>query len=193
MLEGDEARAAVAEADRRTTSRRDLSRQDGFYPRLIRLASNGAANGRLIASFDNDGTQSRIHESPDGGTTWKQIGTLTVPEGWHCCSGLFEMPVAMGATPKGALLWASTTRDAGSPTARARASVNSAASCGVRALRPAGSASLIVATAYMDEAQRFDWLMAMDDGKIIAHGTLQELLDKAGETTLDEAFIALLP
>jgi ribosome-dependent ATPase len=35
--------------------------------------------------------------------------------------------------------------------------------------------------------------MAMDDGKIIAHGTLQEMLDKAGEPTLEEAFIALLP
>jgi ribosome-dependent ATPase len=61
----------------------------------------------------------------------------------------------------------------------------------IRARRP--QMSVMVATAYMDEAQRFDWLMAMDDGKIIAHGTLQELLDKAGETTLDEAFIALLP
>src|SRR6476660_4856025 len=61
----------------------------------------------------------------------------------------------------------------------------------IRARRP--QMSVIVATAYMDEAQRFDWLMAMDDGKIIAHGRLQELLDKAGETTLDEAFIALLP
>jgi ribosome-dependent ATPase len=32
---------------------------------------------------------------------------------------------------------------------------------------------VIVATAYMDEAERFDWLMAMDDGKIIATGTLK--------------------
>src|ERR1700748_839292 len=61
----------------------------------------------------------------------------------------------------------------------------------IRARRP--QMSVIVATAYMDEAQRFDWLMAMDDGKIIAHGTLKELLDKAGEPTLDEAFIALMP
>jgi ribosome-dependent ATPase len=61
----------------------------------------------------------------------------------------------------------------------------------IRARRP--QMSVIVATAYMDEAQRFDWLMAMDDGKIIAHGRLQELLDKAGEHTLEEAFIALLP
>ena len=45
----------------------------------------------------------------------------------------------------------------------------------------------------MDEAERFDWLMAMDDGKIIATGTLQELLAKTGEPNLDEAFIALMP
>jgi ribosome-dependent ATPase len=61
----------------------------------------------------------------------------------------------------------------------------------IRARRP--QMSVTVATAYMDEAQRFDWLMAMDDGKIIAHGTLQEMLNKAGEPTLEEAFIALLP
>ena len=61
----------------------------------------------------------------------------------------------------------------------------------IRARRP--QMSVLVATAYMDEAQRFDWLMAMDDGKIIADGTLQELLDKTGEPTLDEAFIALMP
>ena len=61
----------------------------------------------------------------------------------------------------------------------------------IRARRPL--MSVIVATAYMDEAQRFDWLMAMDDGKIIAQGKLDELLRKAGEPTLEEAFIALLP
>jgi ribosome-dependent ATPase len=61
----------------------------------------------------------------------------------------------------------------------------------IRARRP--QMSVIVATAYMDEAQRFDWLMAMDDGKIIAKGALKELLERTGEPALDEAFIALLP
>jgi len=61
----------------------------------------------------------------------------------------------------------------------------------IRARRP--QMSVVVATAYMDEAQRFDWLMAMDDGKIIADGTLKELLERTGEPTLDEAFIALMP
>ena len=53
--------------------------------------------------------------------------------------------------------------------------------------------SVIVATAYMDEASRFDWLAGMDDGKIIAQGTPKEILAKAQKTNLDDAFIALLP
>jgi ribosome-dependent ATPase len=61
----------------------------------------------------------------------------------------------------------------------------------IRARRP--QMSVMVATAYMDEAQRFDWLMAMDEGKVIATGTLKELLDKTGEANLDDAFIALMP
>ena len=61
----------------------------------------------------------------------------------------------------------------------------------IRARRP--QMSVIVATAYMDEAERFDWLMAVDDGKIIATGSLKELLAKTGEPNLDEAFIALMP
>ncbi|MFJ5446363.1 ribosome-associated ATPase/putative transporter RbbA [Methylobacillus methanolivorans] len=55
------------------------------------------------------------------------------------------------------------------------------------------SMSVIVATAYMDEAQRFDWLVAMDDGQVLATGTPQELLERTGNTSLETAFIALLP
>jgi ribosome-dependent ATPase len=53
--------------------------------------------------------------------------------------------------------------------------------------------SVLVATAYMDEASRFDWLAAMDDGKVIAHGAPKEILAEAKKSTLDDAFIALLP
>jgi len=53
--------------------------------------------------------------------------------------------------------------------------------------------SVIVATAYMEEAARFDWLVAMDEGKVLATGSPQELLDQAGSETLEQAFIALLP
>ncbi|WP_439392251.1 ribosome-associated ATPase/putative transporter RbbA [Bradyrhizobium sp. PMVTL-01] len=61
----------------------------------------------------------------------------------------------------------------------------------IRARRP--QMSVIVATAYMDEASRFDWLAAMNDGKVIAQGAPKEILAKAGKSSLDEAFIALLP
>ncbi|MFT3755305.1 MAG: ribosome-associated ATPase/putative transporter RbbA [Pseudoxanthomonas sp.] len=53
--------------------------------------------------------------------------------------------------------------------------------------------SVLVATAYMDEAQRFDWLVAMDDGKLLATGSPRELLDKTGCDSLETAFIKLLP
>ena len=53
--------------------------------------------------------------------------------------------------------------------------------------------SVMVATAYMEEAARFDWLIAMYNGKILATGTPDELLKKTGTPNLDEAFIALMP
>jgi len=53
--------------------------------------------------------------------------------------------------------------------------------------------SVLVATAYMDEAQRFDWLAAMDGGRVLASGTPAELLARTGSVSLEEAFIALLP
>jgi ribosome-dependent ATPase len=53
--------------------------------------------------------------------------------------------------------------------------------------------SVMVATAYMEEAARFDWLVAMNDGRVLATGTPRELLASTGTTALEEAFIALLP
>ena len=61
----------------------------------------------------------------------------------------------------------------------------------IRARRP--MMSVIVATAYMDEASRFDWLAAMDDGKVIAQGAPKEILARGHKSTLDDAFIELLP
>ncbi|SUA58773.1 Uncharacterized ABC transporter ATP-binding protein YbhF [Oligella ureolytica] len=55
------------------------------------------------------------------------------------------------------------------------------------------SMSVLVATAYMDEAQRFDWLVVMDEGKILATGTPTELLSRTDSGNLEEAFIKLLP
>lgn len=53
--------------------------------------------------------------------------------------------------------------------------------------------SVLVATAYMEEAARFDWLIAMYGGEVLATGTPQELLQRTGTKTLDDAFIALMP
>ena len=53
--------------------------------------------------------------------------------------------------------------------------------------------TVVVATAYMEEAARFDWLVAMDEGKVLATGTPQDLLERTGAPNLDTAFIALLP
>ncbi|KWZ48452.1 ABC transporter [Burkholderia savannae] len=61
----------------------------------------------------------------------------------------------------------------------------------IRAERP--TMSVIVATAYMDEAQRFDWLIAMDAGRVLATGAPAELLARTNCDTLEAAFIALLP
>ena len=62
-----------------------------------------------------------------------------------------------------------------------------------RIRRQRAGMSVLVATAYMDEAQRFDWLMAMDEGKVLATGTAQELFERTGTDSLEAAFIALLP
>ncbi|PYB77610.1 ribosome-associated ATPase/putative transporter RbbA [Rhizobium wuzhouense] len=61
----------------------------------------------------------------------------------------------------------------------------------IRAGRP--GMSVIVATAYMEEAARFDWLVAMDDGRVLATGAPADLLARTQTTNLDAAFIALLP
>lgn len=61
----------------------------------------------------------------------------------------------------------------------------------IRARRP--HMSVIVATAYMEEAEGFERLIAMDAGRILADDTPASLKAKTGTEALDEAFIALLP
>ena len=53
--------------------------------------------------------------------------------------------------------------------------------------------SVLVATAYMEEAERFDWLIAMDDGTIRATGTPSYFLERTGADSLEDAFISMLP
>jgi len=61
----------------------------------------------------------------------------------------------------------------------------------IRARQP--GMSVLVATAYMEEAARFDWLVAMNAGGILATGSPAELLSQTGAGSLETAFIALLP
>ncbi|MDM4256399.1 ribosome-associated ATPase/putative transporter RbbA [Klebsiella oxytoca] len=53
--------------------------------------------------------------------------------------------------------------------------------------------SVLVATAYMEEAERFDWLVAMNAGEVLATGRADELKAHTASQTLEQAFIALLP
>ncbi|WP_245296550.1 ribosome-associated ATPase/putative transporter RbbA [Rhizobium bangladeshense] len=61
----------------------------------------------------------------------------------------------------------------------------------IRSERP--QLSVVVATAYLEEAARFDWLAAMDAGRLVATGSPRYLLEQTEAATLDDAFIALMP
>ncbi|HTS87113.1 MAG TPA: ribosome-associated ATPase/putative transporter RbbA [Gemmatimonadales bacterium] len=63
----------------------------------------------------------------------------------------------------------------------------------MRARHLDGPMSVLVATAYMEEAARFDWLTALDGGRILASGTPADLKRQAGAESFEEAFIGLLP
>ncbi|MDY6974655.1 MAG: ribosome-associated ATPase/putative transporter RbbA [Pseudomonadota bacterium] len=53
--------------------------------------------------------------------------------------------------------------------------------------------TVLVATAYMDEAQQFDHLIALNAGEILASGSPASLLEETQTSNLEAAFIALLP
>ena len=62
----------------------------------------------------------------------------------------------------------------------------------MRARRP--GMSVIIATAYMEEAERFDWLIAMNAGKVLAVGSPGGVQGtRPARRSLEDAFIALLP
>ena len=61
----------------------------------------------------------------------------------------------------------------------------------IRGQRP--QMSVVVATAYMEEADQYAWLAAMDGGRVIATGSPAEIKKRAGVQDLEAAFIALLP
>ncbi|PVE24062.1 multidrug ABC transporter ATP-binding protein [Microvirga sp. KLBC 81] len=59
----------------------------------------------------------------------------------------------------------------------------------IRAGRPA--MTVIVATAYMEEAESFDRVMAIEQGRVIAAGETRDVLAQTGASTLEEAYRSL--
>ena len=53
--------------------------------------------------------------------------------------------------------------------------------------------TVIVATAYIDEAEQFEHLLAMDDGKLLVNQPTRQVMQTLGAKTLEEAYIKLLP
>jgi hypothetical protein len=89
-----------------------LYNQIGLYPRMIRLAHNGAANGRILASvvsFNANNGVGLIFESSDNGVSFQQVGTIADPDSANgkglCCATLYELPQQVGNNPAGTLLW----------------------------------------------------------------------------------------
>lgn len=61
----------------------------------------------------------------------------------------------------------------------------------IRERRP--GMSVLVSTAYMDEAEQFDQLIAMDAGRVLAVDTPLGLKHQTGTDTIEAAFVSLLP
>ncbi len=53
--------------------------------------------------------------------------------------------------------------------------------------------TVVVATAYMEEAERFEVLVAMDAGRILVCDATRDVLARSPDGTLESAYIALLP
>jgi len=53
--------------------------------------------------------------------------------------------------------------------------------------------SILVSTAYMEEAEHFDALVVMDAGRVLACGSVAELRERTGAADMESVFIALLP
>ena len=110
--------AAEAGSSAPAASGTQLGSGTQLYPRLIRLAHSGAANGQLIAStvsFDPQG-YGAIYRSTDDGKTFDQIGQVRDPAAadGFCCTSIYELPSPVGSMPAGTLVWAgSFGQDAG--------------------------------------------------------------------------------
>src|SRR5689334_24722585 len=51
--------------------------------------------------------------------------------------------------------------------------------------------TVLVSTAYMEEAERFDRIVAIDAGSVLAQGTPAALLARTGMPNFEQAYVAL--
>lgn len=93
------------------------STEDASYPRVIRLAHNGSANGTLLATFSHSGTgvakaDFPVYRSTNNGVSWTASPISTVTDsvhGWDLDGPtLYELPQAAGNLPAGTILAAGT-------------------------------------------------------------------------------------
>ena len=61
----------------------------------------------------------------------------------------------------------------------------------LRAERP--GMTVIIATAYMEEAERFEHLLAMDAGRLLISDSLHNVMARTGTKNLEDAYVSLLP
>ena len=82
------------------------------YPRMVELQHNGAANGTLLATFEevNDPRDQRtfpVYQSTDHGKSWSLLSKIkNTQNGWGFRSQpqLYELPDSFGTLPAGTLL-----------------------------------------------------------------------------------------
>jgi hypothetical protein len=93
-----------------TSAAGQLGSGRGGYPRVIRLAHSGPANGELVASVTTSGGVEAIFRSTDDGVSFHRVGSIAVPAGerGQCCGSLYELPRRIGTMREGTLLFAAS-------------------------------------------------------------------------------------
>jgi ribosome-dependent ATPase len=59
--------------------------------------------------------------------------------------------------------------------------------------RRRGGMSVLIATAYMEEAEQFDWLIVMHAGRVLASGSPADLKKETGAESIEDVFVSFLP
>ena len=102
--------------------------EDASYPRVIRLAHSGTANGTMLSTFSHSGVAAMkanfpIYSSTNNGVNWSSSPISTVVDtqhGWDLDGPtLYELPTAKGNLPAGTLLASGTAWNHGDYTQQA--------------------------------------------------------------------------